>query len=866
MKAAAAGAAAESGFSLPPFLSAGHAGYVDSIPRDLGLAPLSIGIPEPVLVVVTSAPQILSESISPDARDDGFNPERDPFIVFESGLPAGSDLDPNNPTPPVQPSPIMVAGNILANDELGSPTASITKISFGGQDFFPDANGVVTAFSTRGNLVIYTQDSGGHVAGDFTYTLLIDSDHPLGNGKNELGEIFTYTITNAGGSDSAEILIRVVDDVPIAIDDGVKTVLEGQKPLTGNVLTNDVASADGPAKVIAFTYDSGQHTAFVPEGGATTVSTALGGLLTISSDGSWEYFSPINVDNTNDPVHDDFNYNIIDSDADTSSANQAIIITDGPPPEPHDDGFGVAPDSYQVFESGLASGSDLDQNNPTPPAQSAPTSVTGNLLTNDSPGTDPSSITSVSFNNVSYVPVNGVVTINTGLAILTVYTQTGNGHQEGEFSYQLLTDAAHPSGQGNNSVSELFNYIVTDIDGDSASANLKIQIVDDVPQAINDSAPVVVEGQNDISGNVLSNDVQGADNPSLLTSFSYNGGTAAVQAGSSTTVTTALGGVLTVGSDGAWHYVSPASVDNSNGDVPDGFSYTITDSDGDSSSAIQPIAISDGPPPEPHDDGVGPEPEQFIVYESGLPSGSDLAPNNPNAPPQPKPTNVSGNVLSNDTFGSDPASITKIVYQSVTYFPVNGIISIPTTDGLLTLYTMIVGAHQPGDFVFDLTSRIDHPLGQGNNEIQQTFSYTLADIDGDSANANLVIHVIDDVPSFVSIYDPDNNSVVDVTAGNPDSNTTTSIQLADWYFGADGAGSLPSLQVGSGNVVLSSSSNNQVVLNFFDSSNTLVATMTLNADGIDSLELMHRAGTIIQDTLLTGEAKAGGPGVYFIDR
>lgn len=753
MKAAAAGESGESGFSLPPFLSAGHAGDVDSVPRDLGLPPLVNNIPEPILVVVSVAPITPPESIPPDAHDDGFNPEKDPILVFESGLPGkGSDLDPNNPSPPGQPAPIMVAGNILANDDLGNPSASITKISFGGQDYFPDANGVVTAPSTRGTLVVYTQTGGGHNAGDFTYTLLIDSDHPLGNGKNELGETFTYTLTNPGGSDTADILIRIVDDVPIAVDDGIKTVEEGHKPLMGNLLVNDVSGADGPAKVIAFLYDNGQHTAFVPDGGSTTVSTALGGILTVASDGSWEYFSPTSVDNSNDPVHDDFNYTITDSDADHSSANQGIIITDGPPPDPHDDGFGVAPDSYQVYESGLASGSDLDSNNPNPPAQPKPTSVTGNVLPNDSPGSDPSSITSVTFNNVSYTPVNGIVTINTGLGILTLYTQAGNGHAEGEFNYQLLTDTDHPSAQGNNSVSELFSYTVTDIDGDSASAQLQIKIIDDVPIAVDDAAKSVEEGKPAITGNVMTNDVQGADAPAKVMGISYDGGahTASIPNGGSVSVLTALGGNLTVFSSGAWSYIPPASVDNSNGAVHDDFGYQLFDSDNDSSSAIQPILITDGPPPDPRDDGAGPAPDEFIVYESGLPGGSDHDPNNPNAPAQAKPTQVSGNVLLNDTFGSDPASIVKMTYNNSTFTPVNGVITIATPDGVLVLYTMPNNGHNAGDFTFTLNTQDAHPDAQGNNDILRQFGYTLQDIDGDGGDATLTIKVVDDVPQAIN--------------------------------------------------------------------------------------------------------------------
>ncbi|MFA2535957.1 hypothetical protein ACEA51_30095, partial [Pseudomonas chlororaphis subsp. aurantiaca] len=51
----------------------------------------------------------------------------------------------------------------------------------------------------------------------------------------------------------------------------------------------------------------------------------------------------------------------------------------------------------------------------------------------------------------------------------------------------------------------------TDADGSTASGSLDVNVVDDLPTAVNDSNGVASESQLVLSGNVLSNDVQGAD-------------------------------------------------------------------------------------------------------------------------------------------------------------------------------------------------------------------------------------------------------------------------------------------------------------------------------------------------------------------
>ncbi|MCY7265094.1 hypothetical protein, partial [Pseudomonas protegens] len=65
---------------------------------------------------------------------------------------------------------------------------------------------------------------------------------------------------------------------------------------------------------------------------------------------------------------------------------------------------------------------------------------------------------------------------------------------------------------GANGLSEQFNVVATDVDGSSATGTLDVNVVDDLPSAVNDSNPTTAsESQLTLTGNVLTNDTQGAD-------------------------------------------------------------------------------------------------------------------------------------------------------------------------------------------------------------------------------------------------------------------------------------------------------------------------------------------------------------------
>lgn len=96
--------------------------------------------------------------------------------------------------------------------------------------------------------------------------------------------------------------------------------------------------------------------------------------------------------------------------------------------------------------------------------------------------------------------------------------------------------------------------------------------------------------------NELAGDKEGADQSLKITKIAYTDESGApamadVPQGGSVVVDTRYGS-LTVHSDGAWSYTSDQTENNASG-APDSFTYTMEDGDGSSSTATQPLAVTD---------------------------------------------------------------------------------------------------------------------------------------------------------------------------------------------------------------------------------------------------------------------------------
>lgn len=172
----------------------------------------------------------------------------------------------------------------------------------------------------------------------------------------------------------------------------------------------------------------------------------------------------------------------------------------------------------------------------------------------------------------------------------------------GAYKVILVNNVLHANADNTEasvSVVPPLSYTVSDTDGnnttaDTATGTLKIEFNDDVPTAVDEAAESIAEDAvGTIGGNVLANDTPGADG-AKLTSVTIGGFEHVVNT-SGTTINTS-NGTYTFQSNGAWTFDPKPNLTNATG-VNAGFTYTITDGDGDTATAAQPITVTDGAGP-----------------------------------------------------------------------------------------------------------------------------------------------------------------------------------------------------------------------------------------------------------------------------
>ncbi|EJM87212.1 Ig-like domain-containing protein, partial [Pseudomonas sp. GM60] len=163
----------------------------------------------------------------------------------------------------------------------------------------------------------------------------------------------------------------------------------------------------------------------------------------------------------------------------------------------------------------------------------------------------------------------------------------------GTYTYTLTSPASTTphADNGANTLSESFTYQATDALGNTVTSTIKVNIVDDVPKAMDDSnAGTATPTHLTLEGNVLSNDVQGADRvPTGPDSGPITAGTF-----------TGTYGTLVLNANGTYTYtlnISDADFKalHNGGEGKEKFNYTLTDADGDISTATLELNIHNSP-------------------------------------------------------------------------------------------------------------------------------------------------------------------------------------------------------------------------------------------------------------------------------
>ncbi|TPG79531.1 retention module-containing protein [Pseudomonas arsenicoxydans] len=632
----------------------------------------------------------------------GLNVEGGELTVFEKNLSLGSAPDS---------AALTQSGTFTITALDGVQTLSVGGINVvvgGVSSGFPQS--VTTPLGSTLTITGFDATTG---VVSYSYTLADNEAHPTGNGANTLPEQFAVTVVDDNGSTANGTLdVNIVDDVPKGLDDSnAGTASETLLTLNGNVLTNDVQGADRVT--------TGENA------GPITPGTFAGtyGTLVLNANGTYTYTL-----NTSDAdfkaLHgggngtENFTYTITDSDGDTSTATLVLQIHNNDDPVTID-GLNVNGGELTVYEKNLDYGT-----SPNTPAL-----------------TQSGTFTVTALDGLQTLDVGGIHVVTGGVAagfpqtILTALgnalTITGYNPVTGvvSYSYTLVDNETHPTANGANSITENFNVVATDTDGSTASGQINVNIVDDLPTANADTASVVEGGT--VSGNVLYNDIGGADGPAVT------GAVVGVRAGSDTS-TSAIGGLgsningtygyLTLDANGnATYHSNPNAV--SGPGATDVFTYTIRDTDGDESTTTVTIDVSNSCIKAVSDTDV-------TVYEKALDltkDGQDLA---------------AGTVTGSEP-GNTGETATGTLVGSVT--GATGAITYTLVGSATGTYGQIL-LNPNGTYTYTLTSPATTTphANDGANTLTESFTYQATDSLGNSTTSTIVVSIVDDVPKAVN--------------------------------------------------------------------------------------------------------------------
>ncbi|SMQ60375.1 type I secretion C-terminal target domain (VC_A0849 subclass) [Devosia lucknowensis] len=661
--------------------------------------------------------------------------------VLESGLSGGSTAGTGH----------TATGTFTIGDQDG--LGDVVNVTVNGQTAQLNALVGKVFTSQLGEFKVTSYNATTGVA-EYIYTLTkVTTD------VDGIAETDSFDLTVSDGTLSsapATITIEIVDDKPTANNDAT-SISEDGTSVSGNVLNNDVGGADGGKTVIT----------------AGSVSGAYG-TLQLNADGTYTY--TLKTDATTkatlqslvpgQTLVEEFQYTMQDADGDPSSAqltvtingeNDGVSITNLTPGANGGDAIVDEDDLLASRGNGESEGSDTSKQ---------PTTVDGDFTVSA-----PDGIASLAIGGQAVI-TNGVFTSATITSALgNTLKVTGYDASTGvvTYKYTLNDNEAHPTGAGENLLFDDFSVVLKDDNNDTVSTTLSVKIVDDVPLANADVASVVEGGT--VSGNVLTDgtpDIFGADGAATA------GGVLGVATGSDTGVTANgnLGGTgivgtygqLTLNADGSYSYKA-----NPNSVMPAGavdhFVYSIMDADGDISTTTLTINVADS--------GLAAANEDVSVNEAALPTGSNPA----------LSETISGNLSDNVTGGSGAKT-----------FALDG--NGAGSNGNLTL-------NSDGTWHYTLTSPVtttpnaNDGTQKANNV--ETFTYTVTDAYGNTAQNTITIDIIDDVPvankdaNTLTVY-VDDLAVANVIAEWTGLSGGTSVK----YYDRDGDGKNDEVRWGGG--------------------------------------------------------------------
>jgi VCBS repeat-containing protein len=580
-------------------------------------------------------------------------------------------------------------------------------------------------------------------------TLLDNFDtHTGGPGLDDLANLGTVEVIarDIDGDEAKNVVtVTISDDIPVANDDAFTVLEGGPTSIDLTVRANDVNGADG--------FDSINFPVVTGTYGSITFKLDGTPVYTLSTSGA----AALQALGNDQTLTETFTYTLKDSDNDTDPAQVVITLrgTDDPVTITNLTPTANGGDAL-VDEDDLPNGSDTNKES---------TTGTGdfNISAPDGLGT----LKVAGFD----LFVNGQFVVNSGgttpLGNTIRFTAFDPATGKVSYTYTLNAAETHVNAAGENFLFEELPVVLTDRDGSTANGVLSVKIVDDIAKANDDLGYEILEGgANFINFDVDTNDVPGADGTGsrLFTSLTGNFGTLTLNADGTQTYT------LTAAGQAVIDALAPGQTRT------DSFSYTLTDADGDSSSANvlvtlrgtdDPVTITNLTPAAQGGDAS--------ADEDDLPAGSDAS---------KESLTTTGNFTISAPDGVDDLTVGGIAVI------VNGVFQSGATgttpEGHTIAFTGYNAATGVVSYSYTLLFREAHPAGAGENNLFDNLPVVLTDEDGDQATDTLSIRIIDDVPSVAVTTATEPNLTVDESSLGIDATGSFAGAFAALY-GADGA-------------------------------------------------------------------------------
>uniref|UniRef100_UPI0024944C31 Ig-like domain-containing protein n=1 Tax=Shewanella japonica TaxID=93973 RepID=UPI0024944C31 len=575
----------------------------------------------------------------------------------------------------------------------------------------------------NGNAYVYGQEitltSGAKliINADGTYTYDVNGAFDSLTAGELDTDTFTYTLTDEYGAvDTATVTINIVgvNLVPETVADQL-AVLEGESLLftASDLLINDTDPEGDSLSVTRFAPGNSDVDSIDVTKAGQSFTTTLGGTITINSDGSYTYEAPQNLDHTSsDTLVDSFYYQATDGTGASSWTQVSIDVNDTAPV--------AEDDTDHVGFGGLAFGDVIT---------AAGTDGSGI----DNLGADSAQITSVTFGDVTYsgFDADGNLTITTDKGVLTI-------NQDGSYQYQstqtdtIIDSLSFNDLVNNNGVSlygfgsgASFNFNSLGVPGNNVGDNgSRIGVGS---STISNGEQLVIDLGSEAPFNALDISLTNVGNSESVIWTVYDADGNLVETGTTNSnslniSTSSPFQYLVLSANSGTTYGLNAITASSIGDgviSSEEFTYQLTDIDGDSSTAI--LTVNQDSTPLAENNAA-------IVSEAGLAGGTEEGTNSHIA---------TGNLLDNDSGVSSSTVITSI--EGVV--SVNGIISITTADGVLTVYTDDSNGFRAGDYQYELTS-----TNTTSNDVLENFNYVIENGVGDTSSATLTVSITDDKP------------------------------------------------------------------------------------------------------------------------